>query len=223
MNFNVYDILILAVLVVFALWGLRKGLILTLFSLIALLVALIGSLLVTSLFAPTVGGWLEPAIKPSVTAAVESALPETVVQAELSTDQLLDLLEQAELPFGLEDYIAQLVEELPAVNSQTLVEDVAGSLTRQAAQTIAKFLVFLVCFILILILWHLIARGLNLIAKLPGLHLLNKAGGLVLGALRGCILVFACLWLLRAVGLLTQQTVEGSALLPLFLSFNPLG
>lgn len=222
MQFNVYDIFILAVLIIFALWGMRKGFILTLCSLIALLVALVGSVLVTSLFAPTVAGWLEPAIRPSVTAAVESALPEEVTQAGLTAGQLLDQLEQAELPFGLDSYIAKLIEDMPSINPLTLVEDVSASLAQQAALLVAKALVFLVCFILILILWCLLSRGLNLVAKLPGLHLLNKAGGLVLGAVRGAILVFACLWLLRAVGLLSQQTMDQSALLPFFLSFNPL-
>lgn len=222
MNSIVYDILILVVLAVFALWGLRRGFIMTLCSLAALLVALAGSLLVTNLLAPTVAGWLEPALQPTITAAVEDALPAEAAQAGLSTDQLLALLEQADLPFGLEEYMAQLVQELPSVSSQTLVEEAAASLTQRAALLIAQGLVFLICFIAILILWQLLARSLNLVAKLPGLHFLNKLGGLALGAVRGGILVFACLWLLRSCGFLSQQTVDDSVLLSFFLSLNPL-
>lgn len=222
MNSILYDILILLVLVAFALWGMRRGFIMTLCSLIALLVALVGSLLLTNLFAPVVAGWLEPAIKPSVTAAVENTLPEEVTQAGLSISELQTLLEKAELPFGLEDYIEQFIGELPSLNTQTLVEDVANSLTRQVATVVARTLLFLVCFIVILILWHLLARGLNLVAKLPGLHFLNKLGGLVLGVFRGAILVFVCLWLLHSSGLLAQQTVDSSHLMSFFLTLSPL-
>ncbi|MCD8005186.1 MAG: CvpA family protein, partial [Oscillospiraceae bacterium] len=163
MNITVYDILILLVLAAFALWGLRRGLILTLFSLVALIVALVGAMLATNLLAPTVAGWLEPAVEPTVTAAVEDALPDG--WNALSAEDLRQQLEQADLPFGLEGYVEQLLEELP-LDAQTLVEDVSASLSRQAAEYIASALVFLVCFVLILILWHLLAKGLNLVAKL---------------------------------------------------------
>lgn len=218
MNFNVYDIVILLVLAAFALWGMRRGFVMTLCSLIALLVALVGALAVTNFFAPAVAGWLEPVIQPSVAAAVEEALPEEATQAGLSREQLLELLEQTDLPFGLEDSLAELVEQLPTLEPQTVVEDVALSLTQKAAQMIAKALVFLVCFVLILILWHLLAHALDLVARLPGLHFLNRVGGLALGAVRGAVFVFACLWLLRFSGLLPQQAADGSALLPFFLS-----
>ncbi len=220
MNSLLLDIVILAVLIIFALWGLRRGFVMTLCSLVALLVALVGAVLVTNLFAPTVADWIQPAIEPSVTSAVEDALP--AQWSTLSTDELGQLLEQADLPFGLENSIQQLLEQSPSLDAQTLVEDLSVSLSRQAAEYVASALVFLVCFILIVLLWRMIARGLDLVARLPGLHFLNKLGGLVLGAFRGAVVVYAGLWLLRTLGLLSQQTEQTSALVGFFLSFNLL-
>lgn len=216
------NILILLVVAAFALWGMRRGFVMTLFSLAALLVALIGSLLVTNLLAPTVAEWLEPAIEPSMSAAVEDALSEELDQAGLSREQLVAALEETELPFGLEDYLIELVETMPSFMPQSLIDTAAAALSQRVAQILAKTLVFLASFILILLLWHLIAHCLDLVAKLPGLHFLNKTGGLLLGAVRGVIFVFACLWLLRFCGLLSQQAAEDSALLAFFLSFMPL-
>lgn len=219
MRLIIYDILILLVLAAFALWGMRRGLILTLFSLVSLLVALVGSILITDLLAPTVAGWLEPAVEPTVTAAVEDALPDG--WASLSSDQLQQQLEQADLPFGLSEYIEQLFLELPSLDTQTLVENISARLSQQAAECIASVLVFVIFFVLILILWRALARGLNLVTKLPGLHFLNKLGGLVLGAFRGGLVVFLCLWLLQLGGLLPQQA-HNSWFVAFFLSFQPL-
>ncbi|MCD7927305.1 MAG: CvpA family protein [Oscillospiraceae bacterium] len=220
MNFIFLDIAILVVFIIFALWGMRRGFVMTLCSLIALLVALVGAVLVTNLFAPTVADWIQPAIEPSVTSAVENALP--AQWANLSTSELGQLLEQADLPFGLENSVQQLLEQSPSLDAQALVEDLSVSLSQQAAEYMASALVFLVCFILILLLWRMIARGLDLVARLPGLHFLNKLGGLVLGAFRGAVFVYAGLWLLRMIGLLSQQAEEESALVGFFLSFNLL-
>ncbi|MCC8121034.1 MAG: CvpA family protein, partial [Oscillospiraceae bacterium] len=61
-----------------------------------------------------------------------------------------------------------------------------------------------------------------LVARLPGLHFLNPVGGLVRGACRGAVFVYAGLWLLRMIGLLSPQVEEESALVGFFLAFNLL-
>lgn len=225
MNYIVYDLIILAILVLFALWGIHRGLILTLFSLLALLVALVGASLVSNFWSPSVAGWVQPFLQPSVSSAVEAALPEESSGAELPLEKLVILLDEADLPFGLDEFMSDLREEgVPILPAGSLIDSVSASLAGKLANAIARVGLFLLSFLLILILWRLLARALNLVARLPGLHLLNKLGGLVLGVFQGAVLLFLCAWLVRWLwsDLIPAEAVEHSKLLHFFMTANPL-
>ena len=225
MNYIVYDLVILAILVLFALWGMHRGLILTLCSLVALLVAFVGASLVSNFWSPSVAGWLQPLLQPTTSSAVESALPEGTADAELPLEKLLILLDEADLPFGLDEFVSDLREEgVPVLSAGSLVESVSPSLAEKLANAIAWVGLFLISFLVILILWRLLARALNLVARLPGLHLLNKLGGIVLGVFQGMILLFICAWLVRWLwnDLIPPEAVEKSKLLHFFMTVNPL-
>ncbi len=225
MNFIIYDLVILAVLVLFALWGMRRGLILTLFSLVALLVAFVGALLVSNFWSSSVAGWLQPLLQPATTSAVEAALPDTIADAELPLEDLIILLDDADLPLGLNGFLADLQEEgVPILSSGSLTESLSASLAAKLANAIAQVGLFLLSFLLILILWRLLGRTLNLVARLPGLHLLNKLGGIVLGAFRGGVLLLICAWLVRWLwsDLIPAEAVEQSRLLHFFMTTDPL-
>ena len=225
MNSIVYDLIILAILILFALWGLHRGLILTLCSLVALLVAFVGATLVSNFWSPSVAGWLQPLLQPTTATAVEAALPEGVADAELPLEELIILLDEADLPFGLDEFVSDLREEgVPVLSAGSLVESVSVSLAAKLANAIAYIGLFLLSFVLILILWRLLARALNLVARLPGLHMLNKVGGLAAGVLQGAILLFICAWLVRWLwsDLIPPEAVEQSKLLHFFMTVNPL-
>lgn len=225
MNGIIYDLVILAILLLFALWGMRRGLILTLFSLVAVLVSIVGAVLVANLWAPAVAGWVQPILQPTVSSAIEAALPESAEQADLPLEDLIILLEDADLPFGLEDYLGDvLAEDLPVLSAQTLTESLAQSLSEKLANTVAYVGLFVIAFLLILILWMVLGRTLDLVARLPGLHFLNKTGGFVLGALKGVLLLFVCAWLIRWLwsDLISQDALNQSKLLHFFMTFHPL-
>lgn len=229
MSYIVFDLIILAILILFAFHGLHRGLILSLFSLLSVLVALVGAILLSNLWAAPVAAWLQPTLHPTVASAVESALPETTVDTASSKDYLLLLLEDADLPFGLEKYLPDVQEggsgeEAEDTAKTSWIENLSVSLSEKLANTIAQNGLFILCFLLILILWNLLARALNLVAKLPGLHTLNKLGGFVFGVLRGAILLFLCAWLVRWLftDLIPAETIEQSKLLHFFMTVNPL-
>lgn len=221
MNYIVIDLILLAVLLAFALHGLRRGLILSLFSLLSILVALIGAVLLSNLWSPALSQRLQPILQPTVSSAVQSALPERLS----STDSLLGLLEDAELPFGLGNYLPEATETVPEdAEENTWVTELSDFLTEKLADSIAKNGLFLVCFLLILLVWKLLARTLNLVAALPGLNILNKLGGFVLGALRGALLLFLLAWLARWIlpGRIPAEAVEQSTLLRFFMTVDPV-
>ncbi len=221
MSYIIYDIVILIILVLFAIHGLKRGLVRSLFSFLAVLVALVGALIVSNQFSPAVSEWLHPLVEPAVTSAVESALPEDSAQVELPIDQLLPLLQDTELPLGLNKLLDAFAQE---DTEPTLAGGLSVHLTAMVASAIASIGLFLIAFILILILWHLLSRTLDLVTHLPGLNFLNKLGGLVFGVLRGAIVLFVCAWLIRWLwsDLLPGQIIEQSKLIHFFMTVNPM-
>lgn len=225
MSYIVYDLVILAILVLFAFWGMRRGLILSLCSLLAVLIAFAGALLISNSWSPSVAGWLQPTLQPTVTAAVQSALPEEAAGEDLLPDDLLILLDEADLPMGLDEFLSDLREEgVPVLTTGSLAEHLAAALAGKLANAISHIGLFLLSFLLILILWHLLSRTLDLVAHLPGLHALNKWGGFVFGAFRGAVLLFICAWLIRWLwsSLIPNEAIEQSKLLRFFMTANPL-
>ena len=226
----IYDIIILIVLAALALWGMRRGLILSLCSLVAVLVAFVGALLLADLVAPAVAGALEPRFA----SALETRLEESIRHTEyvgtdggvaetpdqVSLGGVLSALEELGVPTGILDSIRESVEQ----GTETIVTSAAGYAAAAVAKTIAFAVIFLVGFVLILILWTILSHTLDLVAKLPGLHTLNKAGGLVIGALRGVIILFVCAWLVKRLwsGAFDSETVENTYLLRFFMTVNPL-
>ena len=221
MNYLVFDIAILVILLLFALWGAHRGLILSLCSLVAVLVAFVGALLIANWGAPLLAPHLAPVLEGPVSSAVEAALPEDLAQSGQTLEELLDQLSQTELPFHLNDVLEELSASL---SSENLVEELSASLAGRLAESVAWLGLFFIAFVLVLILWTLFSRTLDLVANLPGLHFLNRTGGFVLGAFKGCVFLFVAAFLVRWLwsALIPAQAVEQSKLLHFFLTTNPM-
>lgn len=250
MSYIIYEIVILVVLLAFAIWGLRRGLVMSLCSLLAVLVALVGAVIISNSLTPAVAGWIQPSIEKTVVTAtekmigaaaedaVQSALPEEAEQTDLtvdtlrqmleesnlSKDDLLQMLEEVNLPPAVKESAADLLEELPELNAGLMVEDMSEALSEKLANGIARVGLLLLSFVLILVLWGVLARALNLVARLPVLRTANKLGGFVFGGLRGALLLFVCAWALRWIGndLIPAEAVEQTKLLNFFMTVNPL-
>ena len=229
----IFDLAVLAILLVFALWGMHQGLVMTLCSLVAVLVAFVGSIFVANLAAPSVAGMLEPHITSALEAQLEEAIKHTEFTAapgssnvvaekpeEVALAGVLYTLEEMGLHGSLIDSIRDAVEN----GMEGAAASAAAQVGAAVARMLAFLLVFLVAFVLILILWHLLSRTLDLVAKLPGLHALNKAGGFLCGALKGCIFLFVAVWLIRWFwsGLFPPEAVQQTRLLSFFMTVNPL-
>lgn len=73
MNYLIFDLAILVIVILFALWGRHRGLILSVFSLVSLIVAIVGGLFVSKLLTPTVVTWVQPTVEKAVSQAWDSA------------------------------------------------------------------------------------------------------------------------------------------------------
>ena len=63
----------------------------------------------------------------------------------------------------------------------------AAAVAAAIAQSAAYLILFLLGFALILIAWKLISHALDLVARLPGLHFLNKTCGALFGLVQACV------------------------------------
>lgn len=259
MNYLIIDGIILVVLVLFALWGRHRGLILSVFSLLALVVAIAGGLFLSKALAPTVTEWVLPLVEDTVVSTVETVIPEEVTEvfhnlapgetikdavADLlpedfeldestqlpSLEQIKEYLDNAdlELPEEVRNFMEQIDEDdLEAIAESRSVEEVVSVATNTAAEMVVRVILFLLTFVLILILWTVLAHALDLVSRLPVLNSMNKLGGFIFGLVRGALLLFLIAWVLHCIPTVTEQLIpsevfEETYVLNFFWTVKPL-
>ena len=217
MAYLIADGLILAVLLLFALVGAHRGFILSLCGLLAVLVAFVGASFAARTLSPMVADALEPKFASAIEEQLNASIQQQVAEegsAALSPDDV-----------PLDGVLNALREMGKAVeNGMTSVAaSAAAAVAAAIAQSAAYLILFLLGFALILIAWKLISHALDLVARLPGLHFLNKTCGALFGLVQACVLLFVAAWLLQFFGhVLPESLVNQTHLLKFFMTTNPL-
>ena len=226
MAFLIADGLVLAVLLIFACIGARRGLILSLCGLLAFVVAFLGASFAARTLSPAVADALEPRFA----AAIEEQLNESIRQqaeageaAVLSPDDVpLEGVLDALREMGFYETLINTVDRAVESGMTAVAASAAAAVAAAIAQSAAYLILFLLGFFLILLAWRLLSRALDLVARLPGLHFLNKTGGALFGLVQGCIILFVAAWLLQFFGqVLPRELVEQTVLLKFFMTTNP--
>lgn len=226
MAFLIADGLVLAVLLIFACIGARRGLILSLCGLLAFVVAFLGASFAARTLSPAVADALEPRFA----AAIEEQLNESIRQqaeageaAVLSPDDVpLEGVLDALREMGFYETLINTVDRAVESGMTAAAASAAAAVAAAIAQSAAYLILFLLGFFLILLAWRLLSRALDLVARLPGLHFLNKTGGALFGLVQGCIILFVAAWLLQFFGqMLPRELVEQTVLLKFFMTTNP--
>ena len=186
-----YDIIIIAVILLSALWGYKKGFILTLCGFLTLFVAFFGALYLSNLLAAPVGQLFLPSIEQTIIDIVPVSPPLTSTGIDTPPlDSVLQALEA--IPF-----LNALVEPLEYALSQMDISDAIHAVSTAIATQIARIVVFFLSFILVMIAWVLMSRVLDLAFRLPVLSTLNAWSGFLIGLTRGLVLVFVAVWFLK--------------------------
>ena len=226
MAFLIADGLVLAVLLIFACIGARRGLILSLCGLLAFVVAFLGASFAARTLSPVVADALEP----KFAAAIEEQLNESIRQqaeageaAVLSPDDVpLEGVLDALREMGFYETLINTVDRAVESGMTAVAASAAAAVAAAIAQSAAYLILFLLGFFLILLAWRLLSRALDLVALLPGLHFLNKTGGALFGLVQGCIILFVAAWLLQFFGqVLPRELVEQTVLLKFFMTTTP--
>lgn len=203
------DFIVVVILLVFLFQGKRKGFVLTLCGLLALVVAFVGASLLAR--------YLAPPIAQAVTPQISSALEE-YIQADLPTQSTEDSLRTILENFGFYDQLIGTIEETIVAGTDQVLTTVASTV----ALSVCYLVIFLITFILVLIGWYFLSHTIDFVFKLPGLNFLNSWGGAALGLVRGAIFLFIIGWLLQYMGnLIPEDTVSQTYLLKIFLESSP--
>jgi len=225
MTYLAYD-LIIAALLLFFLWrGYKKGFVMTLCSFLAIFVAFIGATAVSNTLAEPMTQTIRPLVEESIYQLLEEH------HGEVDVSSLLDSETPGEIQIPLEEALAAL-KESPAYKGfagaiQEAVETgmvAAGAnaavVVDYIARQVARIFLFIVAFGLIMILWSLLSRALDLAFRLPVLSTLNRWCGGVLGLGKGALVVFILCCLLKG-SYLPQDAIQNSYLLNLFCTVSP--
>ena len=209
------DLLAAAALLLCVIQGYRKGFVLTLCGFLALFVALIGAYFVADALAGPVSQLLLPLIQSRLSAAVSA---QTSAAADgVTLPALLEALRSSE-------FYKQFVSAVENAVSEGIIAAAGGLISSTAAfiaARIAWLVLYVLSFAVILFLWFLLSRALDLAFRLPVLSGLNHWSGAVLGLIKGVVVVYAAVWLLKD-SLLTPETANQTHLVRFFYGYIPM-
>lgn len=220
----IIDLVIAGVLIVCVVLGVRRGLFRSLAEVAVIIVALLLSARAASYGASLA---VDRLVRPATEEAIEQRVDEMLAENTLSASPLEEIervieaipnefiREQAK---KLLDSLELSVDAVASGSTREVLLALAGEVVDTVLDTMVYnflySLLYLACFLALSLLLRFVVRAMDLTFRLPLLHQVNQAGGLLFGAAKGILLVWLGVWLLGHSGLLvTWETVENSCLL----------
>lgn len=235
MTYLIFDLVILAVLALFAFLGSRRGFVLTLCGFLAVFVALIGASFLSDLLCGPVGRLVQPIVETSITQTLREKTDETKWQLEpsstiseedqaedgllpaLSVDQALAALEGSKLYRTFGESLQNALHDGLLKATSSAASAIAGYVARE----MARMVLFLLSFVVVLLAWMLLSHALDLAFRLPVLSSVNRGLGGVMGLVKGALIVFIICWLFQG-NLIPQSAIDQTFLLKFFCENSPL-
>lgn len=227
----------LLLIVLLCVWsGYKRGLILSVFSILAIIISIYGANLLSTTYSyevidalrPFASGYVETTINDKVRAEYDIAGVET---ASISVDDYLAAHPEEVQPFctrtfehlGIHKKTAERLAAETEAYAAKQEMDIRDALVEVLCLRITYVVGFILFFILILIILTVIGNLPNLTFKIPDMDVLNDVGGLVLGIVQGILFCFLITWSLKFTGiLLPQETLAESGILSWFMRLDLL-
>lgn len=225
----IIDAVAVAILAFFVLWGAHQGLLRSLAGLLTIVVALVGAGLIAGALADSAarlaGPLVEERIRTQVDEAITAQSSQKVEMPELDVEggdeefDIQDLLALMGLDQDVRDSLTEEIQE-KAVDAGTTI---AAAVVESVVRSVLYGVVFLLSFLALTVLLKLAIGALDLVAKLPGLHLLNTLGGAAAGLVQGVVLALLAIWIARRLGVSFEtETVAQTHILHFFTTNTPL-
>jgi uncharacterized membrane protein required for colicin V production len=223
------DLLVILIFLLSVWLGHKRGLIKTVTGIVAFLVAMVLS---SMLSAPLANVLYDKAVAPTIESAVEEQLQQMQNNAAQELGNVYDALPstvQNLLAYaGIEDAEA-FAERVPAGETTALTQRVSEAV-RPVVMPLLQGLCSLVLFLILYILTRLAMKLLNVVVKLPLLKQVNKTFGFIGGAVSGLLWVLFAVRVMQALAsfavagdLLTAATLEQTTIVSWLAGINPMG
>lgn len=209
------DWIILIAIVLYALFGWRRGFVATVVYTIGSLVSFWGAAMAASRLNATVGAWIAPYLSEPIARSFEQHETASGMWGSVS-GYLQNILEQGGLTLDILE-----ASESP---QQRLADAIAACV----GDAIAYLLVFLCAFVLIKYVVRFVASAIGIFTHLPILHTFDALLGGLLGAATGLVLCTCVLWVLKLTvpamysdyGALSPAVMEQSAIARHLVGWN---
>lgn len=232
---------VLVLIVAFSAWrGFKNGFIRGIFGILAIIIAIYGANLVAKTYSGEFTGMLEPFVSGVVDKALTDVLHTDVEPekqdtapadgkvtaaddtAQAQIKSVYEISYTAMRTIGLSESAAKIIAEKVGGEMDSIGTHLSSNLTGTLSDALAYIAVFTVAFILIAIIFAVIGNIFNLAFSIPGIESADKIIGLILGILKGLLIVFTLAVVVRYIGLLSSETVEKTTILKYILNVNPL-
>ena len=207
------DAVLIGLLSVFALKGMKMGLVLAVASAITLVIALLGANFVTDNYAHYVVGPFEPMVAAWVDN--EAGLDIDFDSVSMPEFSLKDSLKE----LGLSEKLANDVANGVSTQIDRAETNIKAAVSESMAMVVARCFTYIISFIALTLLLYTAATLLDNVAKLPILNLVNKLGGLAGGAATGAIILYIAIGAFNFLGFIGPNIYEGTYLLKMYMNF----
>ena len=218
----IIDAIVVVVLLAFAIWGARQRLVRALAGLVMVIVALVGAGMIAATFSDPAARLAAPVIQKHITSRVEEAMavqtdstPEEVGEEPRVEDLLVLLGLDEDVRGSLAEQAEEQIRDAGASIVSAVVESMVGS--------VAYGVLFILSFLALLLMLHVLVGAMDLVMKLPLLHGLNTLGGGALGLIEGTLVLFLAVWAARRLGISFETEALAEAhILRIFTTNTPL-
>ena len=232
---TIINLLLLGVLLLCAWSGYKKGIVMGVGGLLAIVVSLYGANLLANAFSHDI----IPVLRPFASGFMESKLT--------ADDGVLEHMGWEDTDYSLDDLLAKYPERteelcqecyislgIDAGTAQTMAgdavayagengTDILSSVVQILCETVSYVGCFVLAFLLIIIILTVIGNLPNLSFKIPNLDLVNDIGGTLLGVATGVAFCMVIVWVLKFTGMIIGgRTLADGWLSHLFLEHNLL-
>ena len=209
------DIFMAACLLLALVLGVRQGFLQSLARAAIIIVALLGAAWLAEHLADPAAKWLEPML----TEKIQQQMDGQAAAADDPSLAAAGLLETFGFSGEALDKLVESATEKAQEVGQTLLSAVVSTVLRSVAYAV----VYLVSFLLLLLLLRLLLAPLHLFTKLPVVHGINAVMGGALGLVKGALLLFFAVWLLRRLQIwITPELISQTYILRFFAEHSPM-
>ena len=207
------DIFMAACLLLALVLGVRQGFLQSLARVAIIIVALLGAAWLAEHLADPAAKWLEPMLTEKIQQDGQAAAAD---DPSLAAAGLLET-------FGFSGEALDKLVESATEKAQEVGQTLLSAVVSTVLRSVAYAVVYLVSFLLLLLLLRLLLAPLHLFTKLPVVHGINAVMGGALGLVKGALLLFFAVWLLRRLQIwITPELISQTYILRFFAEHSPM-